>query len=482
MVNDGGRSDSDRYSGHSPRVPLQKSANCGCATDIVANPDFMTMPTLTREELYELVWSKPMTKVAAEYDITGTALKKTCSRHKIPTPERGHWAKLSYGKRVTQAPLPNLDDKRLSTIRIGGGYKAQFSEPVRRALSEARQRTSKDQEGDRKTSAGEPEPTSTVEPAILAATRRAMTKARADVEGFVSGGGKGILGFKIGPASIDRSLQILSRLFDKAQAQGFSPKNTDGGLVLIVDGEPIAFRLEEKPAETPHTPTPQELKRKADNEKWGYGSSTPWPKYDHSPSGRLSIVIQENAYSGLRRTYSDRQTRDLNSILSDVLIAMAEHAAYIKERRREADEKAREWRLEEARRQNEAAYAEREARREKFVEAIALQIERRERLLLVLRHLEGSPDEHKERVAAMIAWVQRRLKQIDSLTSPRFLDISARSAKIAFDEPEKDEPPDIERGYFSYASAVELKLWKIDEAEGLARSQSQLEWETEPTK
>jgi hypothetical protein len=74
------------------------------------------MPTLTRNELYDLVWSKPMTKVAAEYGITGTALKKTCARHKIPTPERGYWAKLSHGKRVTQYPLPKLDDKRLTTI------------------------------------------------------------------------------------------------------------------------------------------------------------------------------------------------------------------------------------------------------------------------------------------------------------------------------------------------------------------------------
>ena len=38
---------------------------------------------VSREELYEQVWAKPMTKVTAEYGVTGTALKKTCDRHTV---------------------------------------------------------------------------------------------------------------------------------------------------------------------------------------------------------------------------------------------------------------------------------------------------------------------------------------------------------------------------------------------------------------
>jgi hypothetical protein len=63
--------------------------------------------TVSREELYEQVWSKPMTKVAADYGVTGTALKKTCDRHYIPTPERGYWAKLEYGNPAR--PVGNSD-------------------------------------------------------------------------------------------------------------------------------------------------------------------------------------------------------------------------------------------------------------------------------------------------------------------------------------------------------------------------------------
>jgi len=74
--------------------------------------------TVSREELYEQGWSKPMTKVAADYGVTGTALKKTCDRHHIPTPERGYWAKLEDGKRITKELLPPLTEPNLATIRI----------------------------------------------------------------------------------------------------------------------------------------------------------------------------------------------------------------------------------------------------------------------------------------------------------------------------------------------------------------------------
>jgi chromosome segregation and condensation protein ScpB len=41
------------------------------------------MPTLTREELYDLVWSTPMTKVADGLGISDRGLAKICARHRV---------------------------------------------------------------------------------------------------------------------------------------------------------------------------------------------------------------------------------------------------------------------------------------------------------------------------------------------------------------------------------------------------------------
>lgn len=56
-------------------------------------------------ELYNLVWSKPMTILAKEFGISDQGLAKICRLNDIPTPERGYWAKLQAGKQVQVHPL-----------------------------------------------------------------------------------------------------------------------------------------------------------------------------------------------------------------------------------------------------------------------------------------------------------------------------------------------------------------------------------------
>ncbi|WFU58327.1 hypothetical protein QA639_12840 [Bradyrhizobium pachyrhizi] len=77
--------------------------------------------TVSRDELYEQVWSRPVTRVAADYGVTSTALKKTCKRHKIPTPKRGYWATLEHRKPAPKTTLPKLNDTRLEAMKKRSG-------------------------------------------------------------------------------------------------------------------------------------------------------------------------------------------------------------------------------------------------------------------------------------------------------------------------------------------------------------------------
>src|SRR5688572_24915658 len=47
---------------------------------------------ISREDLYILVWSEPMVKVAARLAVSDVAVAKACRRNKIPLPGRGYWA------------------------------------------------------------------------------------------------------------------------------------------------------------------------------------------------------------------------------------------------------------------------------------------------------------------------------------------------------------------------------------------------------
>lgn len=61
--------------------------------------------SVSREELYQLVWAQPMTKVAEQFGVSGSYLARVCALMKVPRPERGYWAKLQVGKAPPQEPL-----------------------------------------------------------------------------------------------------------------------------------------------------------------------------------------------------------------------------------------------------------------------------------------------------------------------------------------------------------------------------------------
>jgi hypothetical protein len=77
---------------------------------------------ISREDLYDLVWSKPMTQVAKDYGFSDVALAKRCSRLDIPVPGRGYWAQVAAGQKPDRPPLPEREaestDELALTMRV----------------------------------------------------------------------------------------------------------------------------------------------------------------------------------------------------------------------------------------------------------------------------------------------------------------------------------------------------------------------------
>ena len=61
---------------------------------------------VSREELYELVWSTSMAKVGEQFKVSGSYMARVCSVLRVPRPKRGYWAKLAVGKALGKPPLP----------------------------------------------------------------------------------------------------------------------------------------------------------------------------------------------------------------------------------------------------------------------------------------------------------------------------------------------------------------------------------------
>jgi hypothetical protein len=66
----------------------------------------MTIRNVTRAELYELVWTKPATKIAKEFEVSDVWISKVCKRANIPKPPPGYWQALAAGKSVSRTALP----------------------------------------------------------------------------------------------------------------------------------------------------------------------------------------------------------------------------------------------------------------------------------------------------------------------------------------------------------------------------------------
>ena len=65
---------------------------------------------ISREALYELVWSKPMTHVAKDLGISDVMLGKMCKEQLVPKPPRGYWANLGSRKKRAVYVKPKLPD------------------------------------------------------------------------------------------------------------------------------------------------------------------------------------------------------------------------------------------------------------------------------------------------------------------------------------------------------------------------------------
>lgn len=73
---------------------------------------------VTRQQLYDQVWSTPVSQVAKWYGLSDVGLAKVLKAHEVPRPYRGYWAKKRNGQAVRQTPRRPASDPRLDTIEL----------------------------------------------------------------------------------------------------------------------------------------------------------------------------------------------------------------------------------------------------------------------------------------------------------------------------------------------------------------------------
>lgn len=311
----------------------------------------------TREEFYELVWSKPLTHLAKEFALSDVALHKICKKHDIPNPPLGWWAKKAAGKTVKQIPLPPAKEGISSRVTIAAGELRPEPELIAAVREKARLLASTVDDGATM-------PTHPIVERTIAQLRKAKPSP---INGLISIDGLNVVKAVVAPVSIDRLQLALSRIVAAADALGIKLVKGEKGAAFLCDGETIGFTISEGTRREPHVLTAKELaedeaakKRRA--RRWNSPNtwddddiSWSWrrPEWDYHPSGQLAFELDQFYLLGTspRRSFKDAKIQRIENMASDIVVGIAVLAAAKKVDHLKREEQARQ--RKEERRQRE---------------------------------------------------------------------------------------------------------------------------------
>jgi hypothetical protein len=84
----------------------------------MSNDDIPTYP-VSREKLYEMAWSEPMTSIAKKFEVSSSYLARVYTLLNVPRPSPGYWSKIAAGYAVKipdcRAMIPKMTRGGIAT-------------------------------------------------------------------------------------------------------------------------------------------------------------------------------------------------------------------------------------------------------------------------------------------------------------------------------------------------------------------------------
>lgn len=203
----------------------------------------MEQKTLTRKELYELVWSEPMLSLSKKYTISDTGLRKICIRLNIPLPKAGHWQKLQFGKKINQPKLSYNDavDQQITLSLRNEETKDIFIVPSPIKILQ------KEIENHLKTKLTVPE--SLTKPDILVIEAKNVLRSQKPDDWLYKGTVRcagDALDIRVAPKNITRTLLFWDTLIKALRARGHEIRFRNRETYVIVEGHDLKILFREK--------------------------------------------------------------------------------------------------------------------------------------------------------------------------------------------------------------------------------------------
>lgn len=380
---------------------------------------------LTREALYDLVWSEPMQKLARRFGYSDRGLAKTCARMRVPVPSRGYWALKAVGRAPKREPLPELPPNSSLTPTQITLREVSEAEAMQSTAAEAPQLP----EPVALQAAYEADPKNRISvPATLRTPHRLVQQTleslRAESERAPDD-----WRFKPGPRlTIDvskpllkRGLRIMDTLlkaFDRREWKVTLSRHGDSyqphyvTFITVLDQQ-VYFGISEPIRRVRNTPTAEDK-----------GKPTRQLGWHKERSGRLALVIYRDAGEYVELETVETESAPLESQLNDFILRLVSIAHERAEVHRKQVEEWKRQMAEEDRKQAERRRREDEAAKGRALEQQALDWALGVNLLAYVAELRTAADRRREPIepestlAQWLDWAEAYAKARDPLVRP----------------------------------------------------------------
>ena len=275
----------------------------------------MEKVNLSRQDLYDLVWSEHLSALSKKYCISDNGLRKICVKINIPLPQNGHWQRIRYGKSIVKMKLPDnyAGENEVSLFLRGkdeNGVSMDQS-PLKRLTKEI--------ENNADLPLKVPSTLTNPDKLIIAAknTLNSRNARSSNYSGMVETV-RGELTIRVSPVNVDRALRIFNTLIKLLHARKHSIIIRNVKTYAVVKGKELEISLKEKL-------------------RIVYVKDGSWERREYHPTGVLGFKV--DGYSG--KEWQDGK-QPLEDQLTNILAKLETLGAMWKEIWHKNDEERRQ--------------------------------------------------------------------------------------------------------------------------------------------
>lgn len=343
----------------------------------------------SREQIYELVWSKSLSSIAKEYSISDNGLRKICKEYEIPIPKMGHWQKVQFGKDVTNDKLPVSDKWKDAQIELSDRGTISGEDHYLSRLSVL----AKEIETELPKYLKVPEKLTDPDQLIIAVKSDLEPKKSTGWHGLKSSvsSSNNFLSVSVAKENVPRALRIMDTFIKLILARGHQLKVNERDTILFIHNENYVIRFREKQTRQPY-------------------KSGNWEHSDLVPNGILSIKL-DNLFG---KEWKDGKI-PLEKQLARILAAFEIQAENDKVERTKREAWLAEYNRLEAIRKAEIETQQRELKRIELLKQHATQYRQAQEIEELIIAIELNSAKGDIQSKEWVLWAKRKLIELNPI-------------------------------------------------------------------